>query len=131
MLLKRSKSRAVKMPANKNGKINPIVYTPIKRKPFAPDSALPAIRRTLVNAGPTHGVHAKLNANPIIKAVIGDIVIFQAESEIYVLIRELWNFQILQADTDQIIRLIFPRLWQTASSAHGRNFRPPTRPDRV
>ena len=66
------------MPANKNGKINPIVYTPIKRKPFAPDSALPAIRRTLVNAGPTHGVHAKLNANPIIKAVIGDIVIFSS-----------------------------------------------------
>lgn len=56
------------MPANKNGKINPIVYTPIKRKPFAPDSALPAIRRTLVNAGPTHGVHAKLNANPINKS---------------------------------------------------------------
>ena len=31
------------------------------------------IKRTLESAGPTHGVHAKLNVNPMTNAVHGDI----------------------------------------------------------
>ena len=68
------------IPAARKGRIKPSVYTPISRNPFAPVSALPAIRSTLVRAGPTQGVQAKLKAKPMISAVTGDIVIFSSLS---------------------------------------------------
>ena len=58
--------------------MNPSVYTPISRNPSPLLCALPAIRSTLVSAGPTQGVQAKLNVNPMISAVSGDMVIFSS-----------------------------------------------------
>lgn len=68
-----SRRLVVNSPSTRNGSTNPSVYTPINANPihFVPADA--AIKSTLVNAGPTHGVHAKLNVNPISSAVSGDI----------------------------------------------------------
>ena len=71
--LKKPNTLVVKIPTSKNGTTNPKVYTPIRAIPFALVPAVAAIRRTLVRVGPTQGVHAKLNVNPITNAVHGDI----------------------------------------------------------
>ena len=63
----------VKSPTAKKGSTNPIVYTPISKNPHSFVLADAAISSTLVRAGPTQGVHAKLKVNPIINAVIGDM----------------------------------------------------------
>ena len=77
---KKPSSLAVKIPAARNGRMNPIVYTPISRNPFTLVWALPAMSRTLASAGPTQGVQAKLKVKPRISAVTGDMVIFSRRS---------------------------------------------------
>ena len=71
--LKNSSRVVVNKPTARNGSTNPRVYTPIRTNPAILDAADAAIKSTLVRAGPTQGVHAKLKVNPIKRAVTGDI----------------------------------------------------------
>ena len=73
--LKRSSRDAANKPTARNGITNPIVYSPISRKPFALVCEADAISSTLERAGPTQGVQAKLKVKPISRAVSGDIAI--------------------------------------------------------
>lgn len=69
--LKKPSTWLVNMPTAKKGRIKPRVYTPISTKPIPRVAAEPAISSTLVSAGPTQGVQAKLKVNPSSSAVSG------------------------------------------------------------
>ena len=66
--------------------MNPSVYTRINRKP--PTFILAARINTDARMGPMHGVQAKLKVNPIINAVIGDIVnLFMSIANLFSLVK--------------------------------------------
>ena len=73
--LKKLSRDAVKIPVRRNGSAKPSVYTPTSTDPIALLFAEAAMSSTADSVGPTHGVHAKLNTNPMIRAVSGETAI--------------------------------------------------------
>lgn len=65
----------MKSPRARNGIVKPTVYTATSISPVAVEFELDTIINTVESAGPTQGVHAKLNTKPITSAVMGFILV--------------------------------------------------------
>lgn len=72
--LKKFNASVVNKPKIINGIIKPSVYNKTKAFPEKILFAFEANIKTEDSAGPTHGVQAKLNVNPIMKAISGFIL---------------------------------------------------------